>query len=46
MNTVIQNILAFSTLAFALGYLVKKWFWNPTPAKTKKACGQDKCGCH
>ncbi|WP_299883958.1 FeoB-associated Cys-rich membrane protein [uncultured Lacinutrix sp.] len=43
MNTIIQNILVFTTLAFALLFLVKKFFWKK---KTKKACGTDDCGCH
>mgnify|MGYP003678887082 CR=1 len=45
MNTIIQNILVFSAIAFALFFLVKKFFWKK--AKSKKACGGgDGCGCH
>ena len=44
MNTIIQNILAFSAIGFALLYLAKKFVWKK--AKTKKTCGTDDCGCH
>nr|WP_244462135.1 FeoB-associated Cys-rich membrane protein [Wocania ichthyoenteri] len=46
MNTIIQNILAFTVLAFALIFIVKKFIWKPKK-KTSKACGTDDgCGCH
>lgn len=46
MNTIIQNILAFTVLAFALAFIVKKFIWKPKK-KTAKACGSDDgCGCH
>ncbi len=46
MNTIIQNILAFTVLALALGFIVKKFIWKPKK-KTAKACGgDDGCGCH
>ncbi|HMQ45378.1 MAG: FeoB-associated Cys-rich membrane protein [Confluentibacter sp.] len=45
MNTIIQNILVFSALAFALFFLVKKFFLKKS--KSKKAFGDhhdcDKC---
>ncbi|SFZ89893.1 hypothetical protein SAMN05428642_101623 [Flaviramulus basaltis] len=45
MNTLIQNILVFTSMAFALTFLVKKYFWKKTASK--KACGGgDACGCH
>ncbi|AUP79200.1 FeoB-associated Cys-rich membrane protein [Flavivirga eckloniae] len=45
MNTIIQNILVFTALALAFGFLFKKFFWKK--AKSKKACGgDDGCGCH
>ncbi|MGA1225979.1 MAG: FeoB-associated Cys-rich membrane protein [Tamlana sp.] len=45
MNTIIQNILVFAAIGFAIAFLVKKFIWkNP---KSKKACGgDDGCGCH
>ncbi|MEZ4801672.1 MAG: FeoB-associated Cys-rich membrane protein [Gelidibacter sp.] len=45
MNTLLQNILVFTALAFAIGFLVKKFFFKR--AKTDKGCGSgDDCGCH
>ncbi|MBD0833916.1 FeoB-associated Cys-rich membrane protein [Aestuariibaculum suncheonense] len=44
MNTLIQNILVFSAVALALLYLIRKFFWKKK--KSKKACGEDNCGCH
>ncbi|QFZ54312.1 FeoB-associated Cys-rich membrane protein [Oceanihabitans sp. IOP_32] len=45
MNTIIQNILAFTVLAFAIVFLVKKFVWKPKK-KSVKACGGDGgCGC-
>ncbi|UOR30048.1 FeoB-associated Cys-rich membrane protein [Flavobacteriaceae bacterium GSB9] len=44
MNILLQNILVISALVLAIVFLVKKFFWK-TP-KTKKACGNDDCGCH
>nr|WP_299112232.1 FeoB-associated Cys-rich membrane protein [uncultured Winogradskyella sp.] len=45
MNTIIQNILVFTTLVFALFFLVRKFIWKPKKASTK-ACGTDgSCGC-
>lgn len=46
MNTIIQNILVFSALAFALGFLVKKFVWNPKKKPSKACGGDDGCGCH
>nr|WP_231567349.1 FeoB-associated Cys-rich membrane protein [Lacinutrix sp. Hel_I_90] len=43
MNTIIQNILVFITLGFALTFLVRKFVFKK---KSKKACGTDDCGCH
>jgi len=46
MNTVLQNILAFTTLALALAFIVRKFIWKPKK-KSTKACGSgDGCGCH
>jgi len=43
MNTIIQNILVFTTIALAVLFLIKKYFWKKT--KAKKACGgDDGCG--
>jgi len=45
MNTIIQNILVFAAMAFAVWFLVKKYFIKKP--KGKKACGgDDGCGCH
>ncbi|RNC88274.1 MAG: FeoB-associated Cys-rich membrane protein [Winogradskyella sp.] len=45
MNTVLQNILAFSALSIALLFLFKTFVWWPKK-KAKKACGETDCGCH
>ncbi|MBC7438549.1 MAG: FeoB-associated Cys-rich membrane protein [Flavobacterium sp.] len=39
----IQEILAFSALIIAIGFLLKKFIWKP---KSKKGCGDGDCGCH
>ncbi|MGB1307388.1 MAG: FeoB-associated Cys-rich membrane protein [Oceanihabitans sp.] len=45
MNTIVQNILVFSALFIALGFLVKKFFWKEKK-KNSKACGSsNNCGC-
>ena len=45
MNTIIQNILVFSALAVAIGFLVRKFFYKKV--KVDKGCGSgDDCGCH
>lgn len=44
MNTIIQNILVFTAIGFAVLFLVKKFFWKKSVSK--KACGGDGgCGC-
>ncbi len=46
MNPIIQNILVFTALALAIGFIVRKFIWKPK-SKTTKACGTDgNCGCH
>ncbi|MDC9722060.1 MAG: FeoB-associated Cys-rich membrane protein [Urechidicola sp.] len=40
---ILQEILVFVTLAFAIGFLIKKYFFKK---KTTKSCGKDSCGCH
>ncbi|WPR72183.1 FeoB-associated Cys-rich membrane protein [Flavobacterium sp. NG2] len=40
-----QEFLAFSALAIALAFLIKKFFWKKKQ-KSKKDCGGDDCGCH
>ncbi|NQZ42999.1 MAG: hypothetical protein HRT65_01730 [Flavobacteriaceae bacterium] len=46
----LQYILAYSTLAIALGYLIKKYLLPKTLLATKKkdtkSCCSDDCGCH
>lgn len=45
MNTIIQNILVFSTLALAITFLIRKFIWKKSTSK--KACSDDKnCACH
>ena len=44
MNSLIQNIVVFAALAFALGFIIKKFFLKK--AKTDKGCGDGDCGCH
>ncbi|TNJ45406.1 FeoB-associated Cys-rich membrane protein [Tamlana fucoidanivorans] len=44
MNTIVQNILAFSAVGLAVAFLIKKFFWKKS--KPKKACGNEDCGCH
>ncbi len=46
MNTIIQNILVFSALILALGFIIKTYFWSPKKKKTKVCGGDDDCGCH
>lgn len=47
MNTIIQNILVFITVALAMGYIIRKYIWSPKKKSTTKACGgDDGCGCH
>ncbi|MDK2771783.1 FeoB-associated Cys-rich membrane protein [Flavobacterium haoranii] len=41
----IQEILAYLSLAIAVGFLVKKFFWKKTAKKNSKSCGDD-CSCH
>jgi len=43
MNTLIQNILAFSAIGVAVLFLIRKFLWKK---KSKKSCGNDDCGCH
>ena len=39
----IQEIIAFSALAIALGFLIKKFFFNKK--KSGGDCGNGDCGC-
>ncbi|WP_290701184.1 FeoB-associated Cys-rich membrane protein [Lacinutrix sp.] len=43
MSTILQNIVVFIILGFAVLFLVKKSFWKK---KSKKSCGTDDCGCN
>ncbi|WP_308991603.1 FeoB-associated Cys-rich membrane protein [Mariniflexile litorale] len=45
MNTIIQNILVFIAIGFALIFLIKKFIWKK-PASKKSCGGDDGCGCH
>ncbi|AWA29205.1 FeoB-associated Cys-rich membrane protein [Flavobacterium magnum] len=40
----IQDILAFTTLALAIAFLVRKFLLKKR--KPAKNCGSDGCGCH
>lgn len=44
MNPFIQNILAIAALILALGFIITKFFLKQK--KSKKACGDEDCGCH
>ena len=41
---IFQEILVFITLALAVGFLVKKYFFKGK--KNTKSCGGNSCGCH
>ncbi len=43
MNNTLQTIFVIIIVGYAIGFLVKKFLWNP---KKKKSCGNDDCGCH
>ncbi|RLD30142.1 MAG: FeoB-associated Cys-rich membrane protein [Bacteroidetes bacterium] len=45
MNNTIQTIFVIITVSVAVGFLVKKFLWNPKK-KTNKSCDNDDCGCH
>ncbi|WP_142784372.1 FeoB-associated Cys-rich membrane protein [Changchengzhania lutea] len=46
MNPLLQNILAFSALIVAVGFLVAKFIWKPKKKSSKACGGDDGCGCH
>ncbi|MBL0684032.1 FeoB-associated Cys-rich membrane protein [Aquimarina mytili] len=50
MNILIQNILVLLVFAFAIGFLIRKFFLKPSTAGSKKkrldSCGKSDCGCH
>ncbi len=47
MNTIIQNILVFASVALAIGFLLNKFSVLPKKKKPiSKQCGKDDCGCH
>ncbi|WP_371562865.1 FeoB-associated Cys-rich membrane protein [Flavobacterium sp. Arc2] len=39
-----QEIIAFTILALAVGFLIKKYFFKKK--KPSGNCGTDDCGCH
>ncbi|WP_460220532.1 FeoB-associated Cys-rich membrane protein [Psychroserpens sp. MEBiC05023] len=46
MNNIIQNILAFTSVALAVWFLLYKFgVLSKKKAKSIKACGNDGCGC-
>ncbi len=46
MNIIIQNILVFTALALAVGFIVKKFILKPKKKSSKSCGGDDGCGCH
>jgi hypothetical protein len=40
----IQEILTYTALVIAIGFLIKKFFFKKN--KSAKNCGNDDCGCH
>ncbi len=46
MNSLIQNILVFTALSFAVLFLVRKYFWKKASKASERSCGTDDCGCH
>ncbi|UNZ00052.1 FeoB-associated Cys-rich membrane protein [Zhouia spongiae] len=42
----LQTILVYITLAVAVGYLVRKFFWPKRRQSAAKECGKNDCGCH
>jgi len=46
MNLIIQNIIVFICLAFALGFVIRKFIWKPKKKVTKSCGADDGCGCH
>ncbi|MEH6534770.1 MAG: FeoB-associated Cys-rich membrane protein [Psychroserpens sp.] len=47
MNSIVQNILVFTSIALAIWFLLHKFGILPKKkTATTKACGQDDCGCH
>ncbi|MDI1317671.1 FeoB-associated Cys-rich membrane protein [Flavobacterium sp.] len=38
-----QETLVYLTVAIALLFIIRKFFWKK---KSKKNCGDDGCGCH
>lgn len=45
MNNTIQTLFVIITVSLAVGFLVKKFLWNPKN-KSKKSCGDNDCDCH
>ncbi|MGG7035196.1 MAG: FeoB-associated Cys-rich membrane protein [Flavobacterium sp.] len=45
INNMFQEILAFITLAIAVSFLIRKFFWKKKK-KSDKSCGSDDCGCN
>ncbi len=39
-----QDILTYFTLAFAIAFLIRKFFFKKK--KSGKNCGDDDCSCH
>ncbi len=41
-----QTVFVILTFIVAVGFLVKKFIWNPNASKNKKGtCGGKDCGC-
>ena len=46
MSNTLQTIFIIILTGMAIGYLVRKFIWNPKKKSTAKSCGKDDCGCH
>ncbi|MFV0565718.1 MAG: FeoB-associated Cys-rich membrane protein [Flavobacteriaceae bacterium] len=45
MNTIVQNILVYITVAIAVVFIVRKFIWKKKKASGKSCGGGDSCGC-
>tara|TARA_R100001377_G_scaffold45775_1_gene26255 strand:- start:267 stop:407 length:141 start_codon:yes stop_codon:yes gene_type:complete len=46
MDSIIQNIIAFTVLGLAILFLIRKFIWSPKKKNSKNCGGDDGCGCH
>jgi len=45
MTNTLQTILVIIVVGFAIGFLVKKFFWKPKK-HSNDSCSNNDCGCH